>query len=112
VSFDVCNLPQVGSFSPQTLALALLYPPASPAPGTTGRKTQENPMIRTIAAALAALALVSFSARAEDTKPADSTATTTTKTETTKAKKHGKKAKKASKKAAADTKADASAATK
>jgi hypothetical protein len=61
-------------------------------------------MIRTIAAALAAFVLVAFSARAEETKPAD----TTTKMDSKDAK-HAKKAKKAKKSKKAEKPADAAA---
>ena len=64
-------------------------------------------MIRTIAAALAAFALVSFGAFADDTKPADATKTDT------KAEAKPKKAKKAKKAKKTDaTKTDATAPAK
>ena len=46
--------------------------------GWLGAKPQESPMIRTIAAALAAFALVSFSARADDAAKTDTSTTTKT----------------------------------
>lgn len=60
-------------------------------------------MIRTIAAALAAFALLSFGARAEETKAADTTAPTADKKADKVEKKAHKKAKKAKKAAAAKT---------
>ena len=61
-------------------------------------------MIRTIAAALAAFALLSFGARAEETKPADAAAAPAADKKAAKAEKKAHKKAKKSKKAAAEAK--------
>ncbi len=64
-------------------------------------------MIRTIAAALAAFALLAFGANAEETKPADTTAPAADKKADKAEKKAHKKAHKKGKKAAAEKPAEA-----
>jgi hypothetical protein len=71
-------------------------------------RTLEQPMIRTIAAAVAALALTSFAVRADDAKPATTPAATPTTPAATDTKptKMEKKADKKAEKAAPDAKKD------